>query len=61
MHANIELKELRQFEVNGIKYNDDVLGYSLHKIRTDAIARRKYSYKDVLPQSIIDKYKGYDI
>ena len=61
LHANVELKELRQFEVNGIKYNDDVLGYSLHTIRTDDISKRKYSYKDVLPQSIINKYKGYDI
>jgi len=61
LHANVELKKLRQFEVNGIKYNDDVLGYSLHTIRTDDISKRKYSYKDVLPQSIINKYKGYDI
>jgi len=61
LHVDIQLKKLKQFEANGIKYNDDVLGYSLHKIRTDSISKRKYSYKNVLPQSIINIYKDLDI
>ena len=61
LHADIQLKKLKQFQINGIKYNDNVLGYELHKIRTDSISKKKYSYRDVLPQSIVNCYKGLDI
>ena len=31
-----------------------------HTIRTDKIERKNYNYKDILSQSIIDKYKHID-
>jgi hypothetical protein len=61
VNVDLHLKPLKQFEINGIEYQDNILGYTLHKIRTNNISKRKYSYKDVLPQSIIDCYKGLDI
>lgn len=62
---DIKTTNLDQYQVKGIKYNDVMLDgiphQNLHTIRTDKIKARKYSYKDILPQSIIDQYKDADI
>jgi len=61
----VRTTNLDQYEVKGIKYNDVLLDgiphQNLHTIRTDKIKARKYSYKDILPQNIIDQYKDADI
>ena len=53
---------LNQFSINNQKYNDTVYGENInyHTIKTDKIERENYHYRDVLSQSIIDKYKHID-
>ena len=53
---------LNQFSINNQKYNDTVYGENIdyHTIKTDKIERKNYHYKDILSQSIIDKYKHID-
>ena len=48
---------LNQFEVNGIKYDDTLLGEGLHTVKTDAIYKNTYDANSIIPKSIIDKYK----
>jgi len=48
---------LDQFEVNGMKYDDAILGEGLHTIKTDAIYKDTYDVYSIIPKSIIDKYK----
>ena len=45
-----------QFAIGDIKYNDTVLEYPLHTIRTDGIYRVENEFKDKIPQRLIDKY-----
>jgi hypothetical protein len=52
---------LSQLEVNGIKYDDTVLGGKLHTIRTNKIKKNEYNVNDVLPQTVINKYSGLNI
>ena len=51
-----------QVSYNNQKYNDTVYGENIdyHTIKTDKIERKNYHYKDILSQSIIDKYKHID-
>jgi len=48
---------LDQFEVNGITYNDKRLGKGLHTIRTNCISKAEYNTYDLIPDSIVKKYK----
>ena len=48
---------LNQFEVNGMKYDDAILGEGLHTVKTDAIYKDTYDVYSIIPKSIIDKYK----
>jgi len=54
-------KNINQFSVNGVKYNDSVLLAPLHTIRTDKIKLNKYNIKDYLPTNIIKQYSNLDI
>ena len=48
---------LDQFEVNGMKYDDKFLGEGLHTIKTDSISKSKYDAYNIIPESIVNKYK----
>ena len=48
---------LDQFEVNGMKYDEAIVGEGLHTIKTDAISKSKYDAYSIIPKSIIDKYE----
>jgi len=48
-------KSLKQFEVNGMTYDDNIVGNKMHTIRTE-IKREENPYKQMIPQRIIDKY-----
>ena len=48
---------LDQFEVNGMKYDEAIVGEGLHTIKTDAISKSKYDAYSIIPKSIIDKYQ----
>jgi len=48
---------LDQFKVNGLHYDDSILGGDLHKIKTDVITPSKYDARTIIPKSTIDKYE----
>ena len=47
---------LDQFEVNGLKYDEALVGEGLHNIKTNAISKSKYDAYSIIPESIINKY-----
>jgi len=52
-------KNLKQFEIQGIQYDDSVFGdVDLHTIRTDKIEKKPYPIEDYLLPSVIEKYKN---
>lgn len=51
-----KLNNFSQFSINGVKYDDHVVGENLHKIRTKNISKRKYN--SLIPDSIIEKCKS---
>jgi len=48
---------LNQFEVNGRKYDDTFLGEGLHTIKSKKISKSTYNAYDLIPKSIIEKYR----
>ena len=50
-------KNLDQFEINGVKYNDSVVGKKLHFIKTDHLSKSDYNAYDLIPPAIVKKYK----
>lgn len=53
---NYNYNNFKQFSIGDIKYNDSVLEYPLHTIRTDGIYRVDNSFLDMVPQRLKDKY-----
>ena len=58
---NHRYNNLDQFQVNGIKYDDNIVGQNLHTIETNSINSNNYNefkenVNDILPKSIIEKY-----
>ena len=54
---------LDQFYVNGMKYDDKIVGEGLHTIETNSINSNTYNefkenVNDILPKSIIEKYNN---
>lgn len=52
---------LKQYSFNNTQYNDDVLDFDLHTIRTDKIKKQEYKVSDYLNEELITKLKGYNI
>jgi len=52
---------LDQFEVNGMKYDDTVIGEGLHTIKSDSINKSNYDAYSLIPRSIVDKYKQFNL
>ncbi len=51
---------IKQFEFNGVKYNDIIYGYSdLHFVRPN-IEKQNYNIEEYLPKDIIEKYLRWD-
>ena len=48
---------LDQFEVNGMKYNEDSVGEGLHTIKTNVIGKSEYDAYKIIPKSVVDKYR----
>jgi len=48
---------LDQFKVNGMKYDEAIVGEGLHTVKTDVIYKKMYDAYSIIPKSIIDKYK----
>ena len=47
---------LNQFTLNGLSYDDTIVGKDLHTIKTDKLQLEENPYKKMIPQSIINKY-----
>ena len=47
---------LDQFSVNGLKYDDNIVGNNMHTIKTE-LKLEENPYKKMIPQSIIEKYR----
>jgi len=58
---NHTFKNLNNFSINNVQYDDSVFNAPLHKIRTDKIELNKYKIEDYLPSYIIKKYSDLDI
>lgn len=56
-----KLKNFNDFSANDIKYDDNVLPFDLHTIRTSKIELNKYKIEDYLPKNIIKQYSNLDI
>ena len=54
-YYNHNFKTLKQFEVNGRGYDDNIVGNKMHTIKTE-IKREENPYKQMIPRRIIDKY-----
>ena len=58
---NHRYTNLDQFQVNGMKYDDNIVGQNLHTIETNSINSNNYNefkenVNDILPKSVIEKY-----
>jgi hypothetical protein len=56
----LDLNNIQQLELNGVKYNDEHVGAPLHTIRTDKIEKDNHDYDSILPEKIYNKYKYLD-
>jgi sulfotransferase len=52
---NHNFKSLKQFEVNGMKYDDNIVGNNMHTIKTE-IKKEHNPYKSMIPESISRAY-----
>jgi len=48
--------DLDQITVNGLSYNDMVVGESMHTIKTNSLTKTKRDIKSILPKEIIKTY-----
>jgi len=60
---NHRYNNLDQFYVNGMKYDDNIVGQNLHTIETNSINSNNYNefkenVNDILPKNIIEKYNN---
>ena len=55
--VKLDLNNIQQLELNGIKYNDEHVGAPLHTIRTDKIKKDKHIEVD---KSLYEKYEYLD-
>ena len=47
---------LNQLTVNGMSYNDNIVGHNMHTIRTDKIMNIDNEYKNMIPKRFVRKY-----
>jgi len=47
---------LKQVEVNGMKYDDNIVGKNMHKLYTGKVEKIYNPYIEKIPQRIRDEY-----
>ena len=47
---------LEQVKVNGLSYDDKIVGEGMHTIKTESLIKTKRNIKNILPTKIIEKY-----
>ena len=50
-------ENLKDININGIEYNDTIVGKNMHKIHTRKIEKKYNPYIEKIPQSIRDRYE----
>ena len=55
-----DYNNLKQFQVNGISYDDAIYGKNLHCVKKD-ISKSEYIVQDYLTKELVEKYKPYNI
>lgn len=50
--------DIKQFESNGVKYDDSVVGNNLHTIKTELVEKNNYDINEYLTQDVIAKYSN---
>ena len=55
------LSDIKQFDIDGYKYNDTVVGGNFHTIRTNEIKKNDTNVGEYLPIDIINRYKDYEV
>lgn len=53
--------KLKQFNINGLYYKDEIYGIPLHTIKTNTIEKENYLIEEILPNNIIKQYSNLDI
>ena len=48
--------DLDQITINGLQYNDSILGENMHTIRTEKIMKVENEYKHMIPERFIKEY-----
>ena len=48
--------DLDQIKVNGLSYNDNVVGNNMHTIRTQNVHKVDNPYKNMIPERFIKEY-----
>ena len=56
----IKKLEINQLNINGVSYDDSVIGKPIHKIKTNNIIKSTINIKKYLPTKIIDRYTELD-
>jgi hypothetical protein len=56
-----DFSNLKQYNFNEVMYDDEVLDFDLHTIRTDEIKKQEYKISEYLSEEVITKLKGYNI
>ena len=51
-----QFTNLNQIMVNGIQYNDSVVGKNMHNIRTEKIMKVENEYKNKIPERFVKEY-----
>ena len=55
-YFNHHFIDLDQITVNGLSYNDGIVGKNMHTIRTDKIMKVENEYKKLIPERFIKNY-----
>ena len=56
-----DYNNIKQFSINGITYDDSMLSGVFHTLDTNGIQESKTVVEDILPESIINKFKDFDV
>ena len=52
-----QFTNLQQIDINGMSYDDTILGNNMHTIRTNEIKKAYNPYIEKIPQKIREKYE----
>ena len=54
--SNIISTNLNQIIVNGVQYNDSIVGKNMHTIRTEKVMKVENKYRNKIPERFVKEY-----